>query len=331
MSSEKEKLSNADFCRAAKRLKCGVAEIMAVSEVESRGDGFYPDGFPVILFERHKFRSFTSGQYNQSHPEISGPAGNYGKGGANQRRKFNIAFALDPEAALMSCSWGKFQIMGFNYKVCGFETVGEFVDAMKESEGRQLDAFVSFVIKNHLADDLRERDWKGFAKGYNGPSYAQNKYDAKMAAAYRKYAKLNIDCSERLGSFTIERQPVIDVASPADPVDVPEIKEDPPLQNTQTIQVDNVEKVQIDNTPAPSETPVTVSIERTSIWAKMGAGIAVITGFGINLWTVIEAKLNEMTPAQFGYVIAGVAIIALALYLYDKAQKRAHEKTLAKV
>lgn len=30
---------------------------------------------------------------------------------------------------MKSCSWGKFQIMGFNYEDCGFSTVGAFVDA----------------------------------------------------------------------------------------------------------------------------------------------------------------------------------------------------------
>lgn len=192
----KRKLNDDDFCRAAKRLRCEPAAIRAVAEVESRGEGFYADGFPVILFERHKFRSFTHGKYNDSHPQISGPAGEYGSPGQNQKNKFNLAFKLDPEAAMKSCSWGKFQIMGFNHELCGFPTVGEFVDAMKESEGRQLDAFVSFVIKTGLADELRRHDWAGFAEGYNGAGYKANKYDTKMAAAYKRFAKNEIDCDQ---------------------------------------------------------------------------------------------------------------------------------------
>jgi hypothetical protein len=32
-------------------------------------------------------------------------------------------------------------------------------------------------------DDLRRGDWHGFAKGYNGSSYAQNSYHTKLAKA----------------------------------------------------------------------------------------------------------------------------------------------------
>lgn len=100
---------------------------------------------------------------------------------------------------MMSCSWGKFQIMGFNYAVCGFTSVGAFVDAMKESE-ENTDAFVEFIISEHLADELRRHDWKGFARTYNGAGYAENKYDTKMAAAYRR-----ADAAQR-GNFDPESE-----------------------------------------------------------------------------------------------------------------------------
>ena len=198
----KPKLTNNDFCRSSKRLKCAPAAVKAVSFVESRGEGFYSDGFPVILFERHIFRKYTQGRYNRTHPHLSGPAGNYGAAGQNQRNKFNEAFALNPDAAMKSCSWGKFQIMGFNHAVCGFSLVGAFVDAMKESEGRQLDAFTSFVIANRLGQHLRNLDWASFAKGYNGAGYRKNAYDTKMATAYARFARENIDCSGSAATST---------------------------------------------------------------------------------------------------------------------------------
>lgn len=42
-----------------------------------------------------------------------------------------------------------------------------------------------------LTDDdfnrtLQSKDWTAFAKCYNGPAYAQNRYDVKLEAAYRK-------------------------------------------------------------------------------------------------------------------------------------------------
>jgi len=183
-----KELTEQDFERAAKRLRCEKAAIKAVANTESAGKGFYADGFPVILFERHLFRKFTQGRYSKQFPELSGSAGNYGAAGANQRRKFNMAFALSPDAAMKSCSWGKFQILGSNHKVCGYDTVGEFVDAIKESEGKHLDAFVSFVIGNHLDGHLRSKNWAAFASGYNGKGYRKNNYDVKMAKAYVRFS-----------------------------------------------------------------------------------------------------------------------------------------------
>ena len=114
----KPTLTEQDFQRASKKLRCEVPAIKAVAEVESRGKGFYASGFPVVLFERHIFRKYTQGRYNKTHPHLSGPAGNYGAAGQNQINKFNEAFKLNPIAAMKSCSWGKFQIMGFNYEIC---------------------------------------------------------------------------------------------------------------------------------------------------------------------------------------------------------------------
>ncbi|WP_222565092.1 N-acetylmuramidase domain-containing protein [Novilysobacter antarcticus] len=184
-------LTMADYQRAANALGVDVATVRAVAEVESSGGGFLADGRPKILFERHIFARETGGRFNGSHPGISGPAGGYGAGGAHQYTRFEQAFALDPVAAMKSASWGEFQIMGFNHKMVGYDSVGKFVDAMRSSAGSQLDAFVSFIESAGLKGKLQNKDWAGFARGYNGPGYAKNNYDGKMAAAYAKYAGSN--------------------------------------------------------------------------------------------------------------------------------------------
>lgn len=51
----------------------------------------------------------------------------------------------------------------------------------------QLDLFVRFIKGNKWDVFLRNKDWGSFARRYNGPGYAQNKYDKKLAAAYEKY------------------------------------------------------------------------------------------------------------------------------------------------
>ena len=46
----------------------------------------------------------------------------------------------------------------------------------------------SFLKANDLTVPLRSRDWASFARAYNGPVYAKNKYDVRLAGAYEQYA-----------------------------------------------------------------------------------------------------------------------------------------------
>lgn len=185
-------LTEADFQRAAAALNCEVACIKAVSEVESAGGGFYrPSKRPKILFEAHWFSKFTNHQYDGSNPDISSLKWNRSlyKGGEKEYDRLQKAMQLNREAALKSASWGRFQIMGFNHPLCGFDAVDNFVTAMYESEGRQLDAFINFLKSRQLDKALRAKRWADFARGYNGEAYAQNRYDSKLRTAYEKYSK----------------------------------------------------------------------------------------------------------------------------------------------
>jgi hypothetical protein len=193
-----EKLSENDFQEAATLLKCDVPAIKAVAEVESSGDGFLSDGRVKILFEGHKFYKYTKGAYAQTHPTIcykKWTKAFYTKGktadirGAGELARLDEAIALDRNAALMSASYGKFQVMGFNFETCGFPTVEEFYAAMQVSEGEHLKAFCNFISGNSLDGALRAHNWAKLAAGYNGPAWKENKYDTKLAAAFAKYSK----------------------------------------------------------------------------------------------------------------------------------------------
>ena len=181
-------LTDDDFARAAEALGCDVAAIKAVCQVEAPRGGFLPDGQVTILFERHKFWQLTQGRHGLS--DISNPkAGGYGAAGQHQHDKLARAVALDRDAALKSCSWGKFQIMGFNHEAAGHPTLQGFINAMHESEGAQLDAFVAFIRNDpRMHRALRERDWSEFARLYNGPAYAEHGYHTRMATAYAREA-----------------------------------------------------------------------------------------------------------------------------------------------
>ena len=182
-------LDDAAIEAAAKKLGCEVAAVRAVIDVESRG-GFLPDGRPKILFERHYFSRLTKGRFDASHPGISnGKWGGYGAAGKHQYDRLSQAIALDRDAALRSASWGLFQIMGDHCKSLGYADAEAFVAAMVSGEAAQLDAFVGFVKKNKLDDELIRHDWAGFARGYNGPAFRANRYDEKLAAAYAFHSK----------------------------------------------------------------------------------------------------------------------------------------------
>lgn len=205
-------LTTAHFSDAATQLGCTVAQIRAVDEVESGGGWFAdvradilnldgPGGFiggpnlPKILFEAHIFDRETKGRFRAAHPNISSARWNralYVGGQAEWRRLYN-AMQLDRVAALRSASVGRYQIMGFNHKLAGFAMVETYWEAMKESEAKHLEAFVSFIINSRLGDELRRisnvhADCVPFARGYNGSGYAKNNYHVKIAKAHKKWS-----------------------------------------------------------------------------------------------------------------------------------------------
>lgn len=186
----KPTLTEQDFQEAAQLLNVDIPAIKAVAEVESRGAGFLPDGRPKILFERHVFHRLTNGVWDGNNPGISNKrAGGYGQAGEWQHERLDRAAKLHRSAALQSASWGKFQIMGFNYEAAGFDDLQSFINAMYKSEGEHLKAFCNFVISNGLADELRNHEWARFARRYNGENYRINKYDEKLAAAYKRHGE----------------------------------------------------------------------------------------------------------------------------------------------
>ncbi|HSW17537.1 MAG TPA: N-acetylmuramidase family protein, partial [Ramlibacter sp.] len=184
-------LQESDFELVAQQLNVENTALKAVAQVESAGGGFLPSGDPKILFEAHLFSRFTGGQYDESNPAISSPKWNRSLyvGGQGEYDRLSDATALDPEAALRATSWGRFQILGDNFKLAGFTSVQNFVGAMYMSERDQLQAFSSFVQNRGLVDALRNKDWATFARGYNGPRYQENHYDDKMFNAYKAYRR----------------------------------------------------------------------------------------------------------------------------------------------
>lgn len=192
-----KELTQDDFNSAAKSLRCDVAAIKAVAEVESAGSGFLQDETIKVLFEGHIFYRYTDGKFKNSDPTLCYPRWTrefYAKGansdirGHGEWARLQAAIKLDKKAALMSASYGKFQVMGFNYVHCGFKDIADFFKAIQISEGEQIKAFCKYIQDVGLDDELRTHAWRDFARKYNGPEYQKNKYDLKLAAAWVKYS-----------------------------------------------------------------------------------------------------------------------------------------------
>ncbi len=176
---------------AAKRLDCEVEAVIAVIEQEVAIRGMWDEfGRPTILYEPAHFRRHTDNKWDKTHRDISNGGIGSGKFSA-QYPKLLRAATLDETAALLSASWGAFQIMGSNYKPCGFASVDAFVDAMLAGAQQQFDAFVSFLLndpkqKRSSLPAMRNADWTAFARGYNGPDGVARGYDSQIEAVYKR-------------------------------------------------------------------------------------------------------------------------------------------------
>lgn len=189
-----------DYNSAALTLGVDVASVKAVAEVESNGSGFITDRagntVPKILFERHimfkRLRDCTplpSKALSAQYPDLVNPVGGGYSGGLAEHDRLTRAVMIDRVTALESCSWGAYQVMGYHWKLLGYSSVQELVNKAYTEDG-QLELFVRFIKANpNLAQAIRNKDWVAFARGYNGPAYATNKYDKKMADAYEKHKR----------------------------------------------------------------------------------------------------------------------------------------------
>lgn len=197
-------LKHADLVKASQRLGVPVAAVYALNEVESQGCGFFENGKPAILFERHVMyarlqvaRTSADDQEQllrrandlakQAPNLVNAKSGGY-IGGAAEHQRLAQARQMDEQAALESASWGGFQVMGYHWKRLGYPSVQDFVAAMTRSEADQLEAFVRFIeadVSLHKA--LKALKWAAVAKLYNGAAYQRNLYDVKLERAFERH------------------------------------------------------------------------------------------------------------------------------------------------
>ena len=193
------RLTERDFEEVAEELGVEVAAIKAVTEIEAgrTHDGFWSEGKPLINFDLGVYRSraakrgISLGKYAQSHSVIFNRpnTARYGSQQAAQQARLDAAMSIDSISAIEGTFWGMFQIGGFNYSRCGASSHAEFVRLMSRSERDQLELFANFIRNAGLLPALRNKDWRTFARGYNGPGYAARGYHTRMASSYARHKK----------------------------------------------------------------------------------------------------------------------------------------------
>jgi hypothetical protein len=200
-----QRLTAAGIRAAAAEHELDPRALRAVITVESGGSGFLRNGWCKILFEAHhlwqrlKTRDIDPGRLGAQRPDLCRRKWNahlyVGGAGEWDRVAAVLAWASrnDPDhwesykkAAYESCSWGLFQLMGFNYAAAGYADVYQMKHDHEAGEPQQLAAILRWMEHDGLLPLLRAKSWSAFARRYNGPGqvtlYAGRLRDAYHAA-----------------------------------------------------------------------------------------------------------------------------------------------------
>ena len=198
-------LTEEDFKIVAKELGVEVAAIKAVVKIEAgpKLEGFWAPGVPVVNYAKSLFNKYNGKTKGRKMTDAKVPAGLSGYA-LKEWTSLTNARKINADAADMGTYWGMFQIGGFNYKLCGCQSVQEMVDKVCESEFSQLEMFAVFIRNSGMLEALKKKDWAAFARKYNGPSFAKRGYHTRMA---REYA--NFKNNEAEGKAKVKKSPEI--------------------------------------------------------------------------------------------------------------------------
>ncbi len=186
--SRYETLTDEDFAIVAKELGVEVAAIKAVVRIEAgpKLQGFWAPGVPVINYAQSLFNQYKAKAKGRKIKDAKVPSGLSGYA-LKEWTSLTNARKINADAADMGTYWGMFQIGGFNYKLCGCQSVEEMVKKVCDSEFSQLEMFAVFIKNAGMLEALKKKDWTTFARKYNGSSYAKRGYHTRMAKEYANF------------------------------------------------------------------------------------------------------------------------------------------------
>lgn len=183
------------IARVAEKHGIGRSGLTAVAAVESGGIAFTRINgvmVPVIRIEGHYFdRLVPASKRSLARSKgLASPIVGGVKNPSSQEARYRILqemIDIDRDAAIMSISWGVGQVMGVHWKDLGFTCPDDLRIFVLKSVENQVELMVRFIERNGLLDEIERQDWAGFARGYNGPGYKQNRYDQKLRDAFSAY------------------------------------------------------------------------------------------------------------------------------------------------
>ena len=173
------------------------AALLAVAEVESGGRALFPVADkkePAIRFEGHYFDRRLSGRIREQARQVglASPEAGRVRNPKMQRERWLLlerAMSIHRQAALESTSWGLGQVMGAHWEWLGYSSIDELVADVRGSVSGQVMLMLKFIEKAGLKPTLQAKDWRDFARRYNGPAFSRNQYDSRMAAAYERWSR----------------------------------------------------------------------------------------------------------------------------------------------
>jgi hypothetical protein len=182
--------TEASIAVIAAELGVPYARLRGVIQVEAPGGAFDRQGRPTMLFEPHHFYKRVRADKRDEAVRRGVAQPNRPARGTYPPESYTrmaIAYEIDPKAALESASWGRGQLMGFNYADAGYRSAQAMVEAFMRSESEQLRAMGALIRKWGLIGSLKRGDAEAFALRYNGSGYKRDGYHTKIRAAWRRW------------------------------------------------------------------------------------------------------------------------------------------------
>ncbi len=194
--------------RISLELGIEVEAAMSIICVEGGGDGFDENGRMIIRFENHVFWMF----FGKFHPDVFNKHFTFNPRNRRFGHKwrpdekedwrdvhasqdaeweaFNFARRLDETAAMKSISMGAPQVMGFNHKVIGYDTVQEMFSNFEKDIRYHLFALFDFTkaVPRRIAY-LQKKDFYNFAREYNGEA-APKQYEQRLLEYYHIFKRI---------------------------------------------------------------------------------------------------------------------------------------------